>query len=268
MGGPAPTQSFAKAHIQAEFDSLAREYEHTRERQASFIAQKALVLDMLGGVRGRILELGCGPAVMTPDLLAMGLEVHGVDISPEMLRRARQRMAGHPLENRCRFALGDLERLRYPDAFFDAVLAMGVLEYLPTYGAAFAATARVLKPGGTAVYTIPNRASAYYVARGASERLRALINRLLGRAPSAAYPVNRCLPWRLDGELRRRGLEPVESAACNFVFFPLKELHPALSDSLNRALHPLARTAPARLLGAQYIVKARRIARASRPPAC
>lgn len=259
MGETATTQAFAKAHIQAEFDSLAREYERTRERQFSFIAQKTLVIDMLGGVRGRILEAGCGPAVMTPELLAMGLEVHGIDISPEMVRRACQRMAGHPLESRCRFALGDLERLRYPDAFFDAVLAMGVLEYLPTYDAALAATARVLKPGGTAVFTIPNRASTYYLARGAAQRLRGLINRLLGRARPAGYTPNRCLPWRLDGQLRRRGLEPVESAACNFILFPLKELHPALSDSLNRALHPLARTMPARLLGAQYIVKARRI---------
>ena len=249
----------AKAQVQALFDSLALEYVRSRERQVSFIAQKALVIDMLGGVRGRVLEVGCGPAVMTPGLLAMGLEVHGLDLSPEMVRRARQRMAGHPLEKRCRFELGDFERLRYPDAFFDAVLAMGVLEYLPSYDAAFAAAARVLKPGGTAVFTIPNGASAYHVARAAYERVRGGVGRLLRRARPAEYTPNRCLPWRIDRQLRRCGLEPVESAACNFVFFPLKELHPVLSDSLNRALHPLARRRPARWLGAQYLVKARRL---------
>lgn len=256
----ATTQLSAKAQVQALFDSLASEYVRTRQQQFSFVAQKGLVIDMLGGVRGRILEVGCGPAVMTPDLLAMGFEVQGVDISPQMVRRARQRMAGHPLEKRSRFVVGDFERLRYPDGFFDAVLAMGVLEYLPSYDAALAGTARILKPGGTVVLTIPNRASAYHVVRSASQRLRGTIGRLLRRARPAGYPPNRCLPWALDRQLRHCGLEPVERAVCNFVFYPLKELGPGLSDSLNRALHPLARRRSALLLGAQYVVKARRLA--------
>lgn len=249
----------AKAHVQAMFDSLALEYARTRERKFSFLAQKRLVVELLGDVRGgRILEVGCGPAVMAPELAAMGFEVHGVDLSPEMVRRARQRMAGHPLEKRCRFALGDFERLQHPDAFFDAVLAMGVLEYLPAYGAALRGAARVLKPGGTAVLTVPNRVSAYHAARSAWQLARAGARRLRGRAAPEGVPPNRCIPWALDRELARYGLEPVESAACNFIFFPLHELRPGLSDSLNRALHPLARWPLARVLGAQYVVKARR----------
>lgn len=252
------TRVAAKAQVEALFDSLALEYARTREAQFSFVAQKRLVVDLLAGVRGRILEVGCGPAVMTPELLAMGFEVHGIDVSAEMLRRARQRMAGHPLEARCRFALGDFERLQYPDAFFDAVLAMGVLEYLPAYGRALQATARVLKPGGAAVFTLPNRASAYHLARGPYGTLRGALRRLLRRPPPVGCATNPCLPWAFDAELERSGLEPTESAACNFIFFPLKELRPALSDRLNRALHPMARWRLARLLGAQYVVKARR----------
>ena len=260
MADTATTQPSAKAQVQALFDSLAMEYVRTRERQFSFVAQKALVIDMLAGVRGRVLEVGCGPAVMTPALLAMGLEVHGLDLSPEMVRRARQRMAGHPLEKRCRFTLGDFEQLRYPDGFFDAVLAMGVLEYLPSYAVAFAAAARVLKPGGTAVFTIPNRASAYHVARSVYEALRGAARKLQRRPRSPGDKLNRCLPWALARELKHAGLEPLESAACNFVFFPLKELRPGFSDLLNRALQPLARRKLALLLGAQYVVKVRRLA--------
>lgn len=249
----------AKTQVQAQFDSLALEYVRTRERQSSFLAQKRLVIDLLGDVRGgRILEVGCGPALMAPDLAAMGFEVHGVDVSGEMLRRARQRMAGHPLEERCHFAAGDFERLQHPDAFFDAVLAMGVLEYLPSYELALRGAARVLKPGGTAVLTVPNRVSAYHAARSAWEMARGAARRLRRRAAPQPTLPNRCVPWALDRELARAGLEPVESAACNFVFFPLKELAPTLSDSLNRALHPMARSPLARVLGAQYVVKARR----------
>lgn len=248
----------AKADVQAMFDALALEYVRTRERQFSFVAQKRLAIDMLGEVRGRILEVGCGPAVMAAELLAMGLEVHGVDLSQEMVRRARQRIAGHPLEKRCRYAVGDVESLQYPDGFFDALLAMGVLEYLPTYQRALQSVARVLKPGGVAVFTLPNRASAYHLARGAYEGLRAGAQRLGRRPQAVACAQKLCLPWTFDRQLVPAGLLPEDSAACNFVLFPLKELAPRLSDSVNRLLHPLARRRLALLLGAQYVVKARR----------
>lgn len=247
----------AKAQVEALFDSLALEYLQTRERQFSFIAQKRLVVEMLAGVRGRVLEVGCGPAVMTLELAAMGLEVRGVDVSGEMIRRARQRMLGHPLEKRCQFAVGDIERLEFPDACFDAVVAMGVLEYLPSCAAALASTARVLKPGGVAVFTVPNRASAYHLGRSAYEALRPLARRLR-RLPPATRFVHLCGPWSLDRQLGDAGLRKVDSAACNFILFPLKELKPELSDSLSRALSPIARWRVARLLGAQYVVKARR----------
>ena len=248
----------AKAQVEALFDSLALEYVRTRERQFSFIAQKRLVIEMLAAARGRILEVGCGPAVMAPELAAMGFEVYGVDVSSEMVRRARQRMAGHPLEKRCHFSLGDFERLEFADGFFDAVLAMGVLEYLPAYAEALRATARVLRPGGAAVFTVPNRVSSYHLARAAHEALRHGVRRLRRQARPATFRHNPCVPSALDRELERAGLRKVDSAACNFIFFPLKELKPGLSESLNRALHPMARWPVARFLGAQYVVKARR----------
>jgi MPBQ/MSBQ methyltransferase len=147
----------AKHEVRALFDSLALEYVRSREHQFSFVAQKRLVVGMLAEARGRLLEVGCGPAVMTPDLLAMGFQVQGVDVSPEMLRRARLRMAGHPLAQRCRFSAGDFEQLAFPDACFDAVLAMGVLEYLADYGAALREIHRVLRPGGIAMLAGPLR---------------------------------------------------------------------------------------------------------------
>lgn len=257
MGRPIPLSPM-KAEVQALFDSLAPEYVQSREREPSFVAQKRLAVEMLEGVRGRVLEVGCGPGIMAPALAGMGLEVHGVDVSGEMLRRARERMAGHPLEARCHFSFGDFEHLHYGDGFFDAVLAMGVLEYLPRYGPALRSAARVLKPGGVAVFTIPNLASSYHALRSLYQGLRRGVRRLRGRGRANEVPRRLCIPWALDRDLARAGLAPVDSAACNFIFFPLKELAPGASASLNGALQPLARSPLARLLGAQYVVKARR----------
>ncbi|HET7669619.1 MAG TPA: class I SAM-dependent methyltransferase [Burkholderiales bacterium] len=251
MDNAVRTGDRAKDQVEALFDSLALEYVREREQQFSFVCQKRIAIEMLGDVtKGRLLEVGCGPAVMTPDLVAMGFLVHGIDVSSEMVRRARQRMAGHPLEKRCVFGLGDTERLQFPDCSYDAVLCMGVLEYLPRYGAALAEIARVLKPGGLAVITLPNRASAYHVAWGAYRRLKP------GRRGEAT--PNRCVPWKFDRELAAAGLRKLESRACNFIFFPLQELLPRASLAMNRALLPLSRTAVAPFLGAQYIVAAQK----------
>ena len=246
----------AKAQVQALFDSLALEYVRDRERQFSFVSQKRIVVEMLMGSRGRLLEVGCGPGIMLPDLLAMGFEVHGIDVSAEMIRRAEQRMSGHPLGKRCRLAVGDVERLECGEGSFDAVLAMGVLEYLPRYDVALHEMVRVLRPGGCLVLTVPNRAAAYHVSVSAYLAAR----RLVGRPRRAAYPANPCLPWVLDRQLAALGMRKIESQACNFIFFPLKELHERASDALNRALAPLSRLPIAPLLGAQYVVKTQKTA--------
>jgi len=234
MGEARTAPHSAKSQVGALFDSLALEYVREREQQFSFISQKRIVVEMLLGSRGRLLEVGCGPGIMLPDLLAMGFEVHAIDVSAEMIRRAEQRISGHPLARRCRLGVGDVERLEFGEGAFDAVLAMGVLEYLPAYHGALHEMVRVLRPGGRLVLTVPNRA--------------------------AAFPARPCLPWALDRQLAGLGMRKIESQACNFIFFPLKELHERASDALNRALTPFSRLPIAPLLGAQYIVKARKTA--------
>jgi len=256
MGEARTAPHSAKSQVGALFDSLALEYVREREQQFSFISQKRIVVEMLLGSRGRLLEVGCGPGIMLPDLLAMGFEVHAIDVSAEMIRRAEQRISGHPLARRCRLGVGDVERLEFGEGAFDAVLAMGVLEYLPAYHGALHEMVRVLRPGGRLVLTVPNRAAAYHVASSAYLAAR----RLVGRPRRTAYPVKPCLPWVLDRQLAALGMRKIESQACNFIFFPLKELHERASDALNRALRPVSRLPIAQLLGAQYIVTAQKTA--------
>ncbi|HET7363650.1 MAG TPA: class I SAM-dependent methyltransferase [Burkholderiales bacterium] len=256
MGALRTASASAKSQVQALFDSLALEYVCERERQFSFISQKRIVIQMLLGSRGRLLEVGCGPGIMLPDLLAMGFDVRAIDVSAEMIRRAEQRMTGHPLARRCRLAVGDVERLEFGEGAFDAVLAMGVLEYLPASDGALREMVRVLRPGGHLVLTVPNRAAAYHLASGAYLAAR----RLVGRPRRTAYPARPCLPWVLDRQLATLGMRKIESQACNFIFFPLKELHERASDALNRALTPMSRLPIAPLLGAQYVVKTQKTA--------
>ncbi len=256
MGAIRMASAAAKSQVEALFDSLALEYVREREQQLSFISQKRIVIEMLMGSRGRLLEVGCGPGVMLPDLLAMGFDVRAIDVSREMIRRAEQRLGAHPLAGRCHLAVGDVERLEFGEGAFDVVLAMGVLEYLPAPDAALREMVRVLKPGGRLVLSVPNRAATYHVASSAYLAAR----RLVGWPRRTEFAAKPCLPWTLDRQLAGLGMRKLESQACNFIFFPLAELHQRASDALNRALAPLARLPIAPFLGAQYIVKAQKTA--------
>jgi demethylmenaquinone methyltransferase/2-methoxy-6-polyprenyl-1,4-benzoquinol methylase/ArsR family transcriptional regulator len=73
----------------------------------------------------------------------------GVDVSPEMLAIARDRLASHA---NCQVRLADAYRLPFPDggalSGFDAVLFHQVLHFLDDPQAAVAEAARVMKAGG------------------------------------------------------------------------------------------------------------------------
>lgn len=76
-----------------------------------------------------ILDAGCGPGVMTAELAARGAHVTGVDISPQLIGIAKQRLAPE-FQGRVSFHAGDM--LAESLGTFDAVLAMDSLIY---YGA-------------------------------------------------------------------------------------------------------------------------------------
>jgi ubiquinone/menaquinone biosynthesis C-methylase UbiE len=240
--------------VRAYFDSEALEYVRERERQYSFMCQKRLVLEMLDGARGRLLDLGCGPAVMEEAFAARGFTVRGVDASQSMIEHGKARLAERGLGERCSLAVGDVTRLGGADGFYDAVVAMGLLEYLPDYRPALQEMHRVMRPGGILVLTVPNRFAPYHAARRTYHRLRSV----LGRPRHEALAANLCVPRTLDRLLEQQGFRTLERHGCNFIFFPLHDKLPAASDRVNRALWPLARTPLGTLFGAQYVVKARK----------
>jgi ubiquinone/menaquinone biosynthesis C-methylase UbiE len=243
------------------FDAEALEYVRERERQPSFVAQKRLVLEMLEGIGGRALDIGCGPGMMEEALLERGFEVWSVDASAQMIAFAEERMAGHPMAARCHLSVGDAEQLGFAEGFFDAIVSMGVLEYLASYERMIGEMHRLLRRGGVAVLTVPNRAAAYRVVRSAFEAVRETAKRVAGRppAPSKGLATNPCLPWQLDRQLEHAGLRKIEGRFCNFIFFPLHELHSGASDALNRSLTGLSDSALGPLLGSQYVVKVQKL---------
>jgi phosphatidylethanolamine/phosphatidyl-N-methylethanolamine N-methyltransferase len=128
-------------------------------------------------IGGRILEVGVGTGLSLSEY-ARANRIVGVDISAPMLKKARDRVASLRLAHVEDLAVMDAERLDFPDASFDVVVAQYVVTAVPDPEAALREFARVLKPGGEIVLT--SRVSAEGGLRGAIERGFAPIARRLG----------------------------------------------------------------------------------------
>jgi SAM-dependent methyltransferase len=97
-----------------------------------------------------VLDVGCGGGM---DLLLAARRVGlrgramGVDMTPEMLERARGAADAAALTN-VELYRGDAQSIPLPSGTADAVLSNGVLNLTPDKGEAFSEIARVLRPGG------------------------------------------------------------------------------------------------------------------------
>lgn len=104
------------------------------------------VLDLQPGER--LLLVGVGTGADLP-LLPEGVEAVGVDLSPEMLARARSRL---PLPGRAVTLLqGDAQKLLVDESAFDAAAFHLILSVIPDGAACLRENLRALRPGGRAV---------------------------------------------------------------------------------------------------------------------
>ncbi|HLG15352.1 MAG TPA: class I SAM-dependent methyltransferase [Blastocatellia bacterium] len=108
----------------------------------------------------RVLEVGCGTGTDLLQFARAGASVTGVDLTPRSIEIASRRFAVYGEE--ASFAIGDAERLAFPDESFDLVYSFGVIHHTPGTAKAVDEMRRVLRRGGRAVVMIYNRASLYY----------------------------------------------------------------------------------------------------------
>ncbi len=97
--------------------------------------------------QGRILEVGVGTGLSLPDY-KRHLEVVGIDLSPEMLEKARERVNEEHLDHVTGLHEMDASDLKFPDGSFDVVVAMFVMTVVPDPEKVMRELSRVVKPGG------------------------------------------------------------------------------------------------------------------------
>jgi ubiquinone/menaquinone biosynthesis C-methylase UbiE len=99
---------------------------------------------------GSVLDVGCGPGFLPLQLATLSDEVtvHGVDLSPKMIRLAMEHAKAFHLEARLRFTVNDGNRLKnIPDESYDMVISTGVFHSLKRPEVFLNECHRVLKTG-------------------------------------------------------------------------------------------------------------------------
>lgn len=112
----------------------------------------ALATRLLPPGTDRLLKIGYGSGVHLPHWAARVKELHGIDPHP-MADEVARRLAKHGVA--AHLVSGSAEEMPYPDAHFDAVLAISAVEFIPDLPAACREMRRVLRPGGCVVVVTP-----------------------------------------------------------------------------------------------------------------
>lgn len=145
-------------------------------------------VEIINRRKGSVLEVGVGTGLSLPRY-GKHLQITGIDISPDMLDKARGRIARHGLNNVNGLHEMDAGKLEFPDEEFDTVVAMYVMTVVPDPEQVMKELERVCAPGGEVV--LVNHFSQEDGIRGFIERLFAPLASTLGWRP--VFPIERVL---------------------------------------------------------------------------
>lgn len=165
------------------------------------VEQRRRTLEALNAQGGeRVLDIGCGPGYLTEEIARIvGPQggVRAVDTSEPMIAAAKRRCASYPTVE---FRHADACTLPYPDASFDAAVAVQVYLFVPQLAAALAELRRVLRPGGRVIVVDTDWGSAVWNSRDPARMSRVLET---WKQRYFDAHIGRTLP----GALRRAGFE-------------------------------------------------------------
>jgi ubiquinone/menaquinone biosynthesis C-methylase UbiE len=167
---------------------------------------RAFLLDRLAPQSGeRVLDIGCGPGVTLAEIASRigprGVAV-GLDVAEPMLEAALKRAQARNVAVELHH--GGAEQLPFPDASFDAVLCVQVLEYCADPATAVAEAMRVARPGGRLVLSDTDWDTAVYPGA----------DRALTRRVVAAWSDHDADGWmgrRLNPLLRAAGAKELDT---------------------------------------------------------
>ncbi|MGH6865750.1 MAG: class I SAM-dependent methyltransferase [Methyloceanibacter sp.] len=163
------------ASVRHAYRRWAPIYDYTFGRVAE--AGRRHAVKIINSRKGRVLEVGVGTGLSLP-CYGDHLTVTGIDLSPEMLEKARGRVERQKLDHVDGLHEMDAGALAFPDESFDTVVAMYVMTVVPDPERVMRELERVCSAGGEVI--LVNHFSQEEGVRGLFERKLAPFADLLG----------------------------------------------------------------------------------------
>ncbi len=135
--------------LEVFYENLAKKTEHSGGYYGNplGLTRKSMVLELLAAKSShKICDIGCGYGDLSMGLVDQTAEVHGIDISPTRVERAKLRGI--------KAVSGDASKTPFESDFFDGVICSEVIEHIVDPLALMIEIHRILKKDGTAVLTV------------------------------------------------------------------------------------------------------------------
>ena len=130
--------------VRLDFDRIALALEASGADDSIEPYERAL-LRRLPERMGAVLDIGCGDGALTRHVARRAQSVLAVDISPAMIRVARERSASHANID---YQVADVATMELPAAAFDVVLSVATLHHVSPLAPVVERLAAALRPGG------------------------------------------------------------------------------------------------------------------------
>jgi phosphatidylethanolamine/phosphatidyl-N-methylethanolamine N-methyltransferase len=161
-------------------------------------------VQIINSSKGKVLEVGVGTGLSLPEYKPH-LEITGIDLAPEMLDKARERVKAAGLKNVTGLLEMDASDLQFPDATFDTTVGMYLITVVPDPEKVMRELARVTKPGGEVM--LVNHFSQEDGVRGWVERRMAPFADLVGW--HSVFDVSRVMVCPELKLMDRKALRPM-----------------------------------------------------------
>ena len=252
-------QKAVKEFFDRDVDQYLRERYLTPScGQLSYLLRKQIVLEMLYGEGGRLLDVGCGPGVFSEELVAMGFRVVSMDLSFLMLQSAREKTALASVAQ-LHFTQGDIYQLPFKTNSFDCVISIGVLGYLLDPAQGLREIHRILRPGGATVIQMSNRlCPTPYLHKCVRSVNRFIKRSVVGGNELHPFRLTTYSPGRLCRLVEQSGFRIQDQAFYDFTPPFLEKFSASLAMKTASRLQALGRSRAFGWLGEGLLVKMRK----------